>query len=240
MTKTKRLPFVLAVFAILALAVGVSAGGALFFRKPYQTIDESGSHAGTSVEGTGKNTSLPSGETSAIAGEVPHRITATGDFDPDVFDAAFYTKRLYALKYLFAVDEFDEVSDLPVSAAVQFAFCHLYYDSLVDMPEERPMLLRQVMPASISTQLEKLFGDNSLDITKSDLYNAEKKLFEMWQPSHRTPVYANADCTSKEDNSYELTATFFTSHRKDRIDCVVVGVFKKQHGHYTLDSMETE
>ena len=159
--------------------------------------------------------------------------------EPDGFDAEFYAKRLYELKYLFAVDRFETISELSVSAVVQFAFCHLYYDSLVDMPKEKTMLFRQVLPESIAREIENLFGENNIDIKKSDLYNADKKVFEMWQPQYSTSVYADVDYIKKGDNIHEVTAKFYKSKDKSKTGSTVRGIFERQHDKFILTSMLT-
>ena len=79
-----------------------------------------------------------------------------------------------------------------------------------------------------------------MDIKKSDLYNADKNLFEMWQPRLRASVFADTVCKAGEDGRYELTVSFYDSSAKTTLTSAVVGVFEKQNGRYILKSMETK
>lgn len=234
----QKLPVLLMLLGVLILVVVVSVVGVWLSQKKYDTVTDSKPSSDAS-EALVSGTSGGSGEDDAESVAVDHSIAVTGDVSDD-FDAALYTKRLYELKIQFAVSGFDSVSDLTPSVVVQYAFCHLYYDSLVDMPEEKDMLLREVLPSSITSEVKELFGENSVDITKSDLYESDKNLFEMWQPKLRAAVYANSVCEKQSDTTYQLTSTFYKTKDKLEVTGTVTGVFVKQGDHYILTGMKTK
>lgn len=236
-TAKQKLPVLLMLLGVLILVVAVSVVGLVLSQKKFDTVTDSKSSdiAGSAVS----DASDASQDASGASDAVTHYITVTGDVPSD-FDAALYTKRLYELKEQFAVNGFQSVSDLTPSVVVQYAFCHLYYDSLVDMPEEKTMLLREVLPDSISAKVKDLFGDNKVDITKSDLYESDKKLFEMWQPKLRASVSANTTYEKLSDTSCQLTSTFYKTQDKVEVIGTVTGVFTKQGDHYVITSMQSK
>lgn len=234
----QKLPVLLMLLGILFLVVAVSVVGIVLSQKEYATVENSKVSSNTS-ETASSDVSGMTRDISDVSDNVIHYITVTGDVS-DTFDAALYTKRLYELKVQFAVSGFHTISDLTPSVVVQYAFCHLYYDSLVDMPEEKNMLIREVLPDSISSEVKELFGDNKVDITKSDLYESDKKLFEMWQPKLRASVCANTVCTKLSDTSYQITSTFYKTKEKTDIISTVTGIFLKQDSHYILTDMQTK
>lgn len=231
-TANKKLPIILALSAVAVVIAAVCIVGALMSQKDYDTVKDN--------DGSKAESSQKSPQSSASSDSSYAAIKVTNGFDDESFDAVFYTKRLYELKYQFGIDQFDSVSDLSVSAVVQFAFCHIYYDSLTDMPDEKNMLFRQVLPDSISEKITELFGKNNVDVSKSDLYNKDNSLVEMWQPKLGTAVYANASCEKTGGGQYTLTATFFKEEGKSQKDSVVTGVFEKQGGGYIIKSMKSQ
>lgn len=229
-TNTKKLPVIIALACAAVVIALICIVGAIVSQKGYDTVKDSQS---------GK-TSSQKQESSASSGEDFAAVKILSDQSGKDFDPVLYTKRLYELKYQFGADGFGSVSELSISAVVQFAFCHIYYDSLTDMPDGKTMLFRQVLPESISDEIYSLFGENSVDVKKSDLYNKKNGLIEMWQPKLGTEVYANAVCEKAGDGRYKVTATFFKEADKTKKDSVVTGVFQKQDDGYIIVSMETE
>ena len=232
-----KIPLILMVIGMTALVVAISAVGILFSRGRYTTVGKEVSDAASAAEVSDTNTQASQ---SLAAQTKQDSVSVSKGGKTDSFDAVFYAKRLYELKYLFAIDGFNQVSELPVSAAVQFAFCHLYYDSLVDMPNEKDMFFRQVLPESVSSKLQQLFGENKIDVTQSDLYNPNKKVVEMWQPNYRKSVYADVVCSNLGNGAYEIAATFYIAKDKEKVDSIVSGTFKKDGEGYILKSMNTK
>lgn len=228
-TSKSKLPLAITLAVMLLLAAAAGGVGYWLSRPEYGLVSDSSPEA--SRQEASADESAPS----------RHVITLKGDEPGEDFDAALYVKRLYELKYQMAVDGFSSVDELSPNVAVQYAFCHIYYDSLVDMPEEKAMLFRQVLPDSIRNSLRSLFGENALDITQSDLYNAGRQMFEMWQPRLRAEVYADAEI-KKTDGGYEITARFFTDNTRSQIRDTVTGAFQRSDNGdgYILKSMATQ
>lgn len=233
----QKLPAAILIFAVLVLVAGIGAVGFFLTNSNYKTYAVLDASAVPSAGAVAASSSI---STSASQTEISHSITVTGGISSKDFDTELYVKRLYELKKLFAVSKFNSVSELSPSVVVQYAFNHLYYDSLVDMPDEKAMLLRQVLPESIKSEIKTLFGNTIIDIFKSDLYNKNKQVFEMWQPNYRRSVYADAACEKLSTDHYRITATFYTTKQKNTVDSVVTGVFIKQNGSFILVSMSTK
>ncbi|HHV51288.1 MAG TPA: hypothetical protein PLG48_01170 [Candidatus Avimonas sp.] len=245
----QKLPLIIVTAAAVILVVSVSLAGVLLFKSEYKlrTRDVPSSD-GTSVKLPAESSTLNgqsagAGNTSSTNPARPAKsdsISVKGNIPANEFDVQFYAKRLYELKYLFAVNGFKSVSELSPSVVVQFAFCHLYFDSLVDMPDEKDLVYRQVLPESISSKIQELFGKNNVDIKKSDLYNQSKDVFEMWLPRYRTSVYADVECKKSGADTYEVTATFYKDKDKKQADSTVSGVFKKEGKNLIISSMQTK
>lgn len=133
--------------------------------------------------------------------------------DTSIIDEEYYANRAYELKYLLAIDGFDSPNEISVSKLVQYAFCRLYYNNLVDMPREG-VKMREATAEQINSQLQKDFGKVNVDITKADLYNQSKKKFEMWEPLYGRDLYCTTSCTETGENTYEIAATFFSDEAK--------------------------
>lgn len=90
---------------------------------------------------------------------------------PEYINADALAHRSYELRYLLAQEKFSSSDDISVNALVQFAFCHIYYENLTDMPSSGNRL-RTASADDIKLQILKYFGSVSVDITKADLYNS--------------------------------------------------------------------
>lgn len=179
-----------------------------------------------------------SGTESATASAVSHQISVTGD----VFEGAeSYAKRAYELAFLFGIQEFGDPNTLPVSATVQYAFCHLYHDSLTDMPRSTKMVFREVLEESIVRELKKQFGDAiSLDVKKSDLYNPETKTFQMWEPKLAQSVFSATTVEKKSGDVYQLTSQFYENGAKSKPKGgAVTLLLKKQGTGYIITGLHT-
>lgn len=245
----QKIPLIIVTAAAVILVISVSLSGILLFKSEYNLKNRDvPSSDGTSVilpsesspldgQGTSEDKTTSTNPAKVAKSD---SIYVKSEIPAKEFDAEFYAKRLYELKYLFAVNGFKSVSELSPSVVVQFAFCHLYFDSLVDMPDEKDLIYRQVLPESISSKIQQLFGKNNVDIKKSDLYNSSKDVFEMWLPRYRTSVYADVECKKSGADAYEVTATFYTDKDKKQADSTVAGVFKKEGNNFIISSMQTK
>ena len=96
---------------------------------------------------------------------------------------------------------------------MQFAFCHIYYENLTDMPNAGNRL-RTASADDIKLQILKYFGSVSVDITKADLYNSGKKQFEMWEPHYGTEIYYDTEIKRAGTDTYKVTAVFYSDSAK--------------------------
>ncbi len=136
--------------------------------------------------------------------------------DDGVVNADYYANRSYELRFLFAVDKFSKPSDMSTGVLVQYAFCRLYYDNLTDMPR-KGVKMREATQKQITDQIQKDFGKVSVDVTKSDLYNHDKKKFEMWEPLYGGDIYFNAKSEKISDSEYNVTTTFYNDEAKTEV-----------------------
>lgn len=132
---------------------------------------------------------------------------------PEYIDADALANRSYELRYLFAQKKFESPEEISVNVLVQFAFCHMYYENLADMPTSGNKI-RRATADEIKTQIQKYFGALDVDITTADLYNKGKERFEMWEPNYGSDIYYDVKVTSEGDNLYKAVTTFYTDSLK--------------------------
>ena len=84
----------------------------------------------------GCNNVDPAVKPSATTGAATTTTTASADAEaiPAYIDADALAHRSYELRYLLAQTKFESPDDMSVNALVQFAFCHMFYENLTDMP----------------------------------------------------------------------------------------------------------
>ena len=132
---------------------------------------------------------------------------------PEYINADALARRSYELRYLLGQEKFTSPDDISPSALVQFAFCHIYYENLTDMPSSGNKL-RTASADDIKLQILKYFGSVSVDITKADLYNSGKKQFEMWEPHYGTEIYYDTEIKRAGTDTYKVTAVFYSDEAK--------------------------
>ena len=132
---------------------------------------------------------------------------------PEYINADALAHRSYELRYLLGQEKFTSPDDISPSALVQFAFCHIYYENLTDMPSSGNRL-RTASADDIKLQILKYFGSVSVDITKADLYNSGKKQFEMWEPHYGTEIYYDTEIKRAGTDTYKVTAVFYSDEAK--------------------------
>lgn len=148
--------------------------------------------------------------------------------DDNVVDSEYFANRSYELCFLLAVNSFNKPDDISVNALVQFAFCRIYYDNLTDMPRSG-VKTREATVKQIQAQIQKDFGSVSVDVTKSDLYNRDKKKFEMWEPLYGSDIYFNTKSEKVSNSEYNVTSTFYNDEAKTEIKgttVMTVGIAK--------------
>ena len=133
-------------------------------------------------------------------------------------DVAKLALRSYELCFLFAQKSFDDYSKINVDAAVQYAFCLLFYDELWQMPSSGDVY-RSASVDEIEGKLKELFGKNDINVKKSYLYSSALDKFEMFQPNYGRSVYYNVDSAevSGDDGEFRIFTTFYTDVSKSNI-----------------------
>lgn len=225
--------------AVVVFAVKRSQGGS------YDTVGVSGttesdeqkiSAAHVTVDDSVNAYNATGAVTSGTKATADSVINVGGDTAPSDLNVQLYTKLAYELHYLFGFSSFTSASELEVSPLVQFAFCHIYYDSLLDMNSSDAHTYRSCSAAAINSQIKKLFNVTGVNITGSDLYDASAGIFEMWQPSYTGSCYA--DSTLKNgDGSYTLTSVFYLDAAKTTKGATVTLSLVKGDSGYYISSM---
>lgn len=132
---------------------------------------------------------------------------------PEYLDADALAQRSYELRYLLAQKGFESPDEISVSALVQFAFCHIFYENLTDMPTSGNRI-REASTDEIRQQILKYFGPVSSDITKADLYNSGRGRFEMWEPLYGREIYYDVSVSGEGDGMYKVATVFYTDSSK--------------------------
>lgn len=161
-------------------------------------------------------------------------VTATAE----AFPTERLAKRVYELSYYFGVQSFTSAEEISPSALAQYAFCHLFAESLVDESPGDQLVYRQAVESSILDEIHRQFVIVDFDAKKSDLYNSEKHIFEMWQPDYSAEVYYDASVEALADDRYRMTVTFFTNEAKTIAEKEFTVVFQKQQEQYLFKSMQ--
>lgn len=200
------------------LIVAVCAGLAVWFSAGRRYAEVIGSSPGGMLSPDSSAAAGESGEEERhdILEKQGVSVTVQSDL-PEGLDPVRFIKQAYELKYLLAAPSFSSAGDLPVSQAVQYAFCYLYANGgcLVDV-KPAAMTYRQAAEQEIRDQISALFGSCPFDVKKSDLYVPGKQCFEMWQPNYSRDVYAAASFQAAEDGAYTIAVTYFEDAEKTK------------------------
>lgn len=156
-------------------------------------------------------------------------------------DVGAFARRSYELCFLLGQTSFGSVDEMSLDAAVQFAFCHLNYEELWQMPVSVDVY-RTATVEEISDKLEEYFGENKIDPTKSVLYTASLKKLEMYQPKYGVGVFYNVDSFEKTDEEgvYEIITTFFGERSKANVIGRTTMKIKVAEGKAVIVSMTSE
>ncbi|MDE6659268.1 MAG: hypothetical protein K2K01_04050 [Eubacterium sp.] len=155
---------------------------------------------------------------------------------PEYIDADALANRSYELRYLLAQNSFNSPSEISVSALVQYAFCHMFYENLVDMPTEG-IQLRIATADPIKQIITENFGELDIDLTKADLYNIAKKKFEMWEPLYGTEIFYDVKVVRSDDDTYKARTTFYTDDSKSEVLGKTVLTVKDTDGKITIQKL---
>ena len=159
-----------------------------------------------------------------------------GDVTVNVKD---YAVRSYELAFMMAQKKFDKPKDIPLEAAVQYAFIHVFFDDFYTI-NNKTVQYRSAEEQQIRDVLKTQFGTDDFDVTSSMLYNADKKIFEMWIPSYGTNIYYNIDAVNVSSNEAEIITTFYNELERKTLfgkTTVTVGI---RDGKPVIDSLKGE
>jgi len=135
---------------------------------------------------------------------------------PKYVDKDYLANRSYELRFLLVQQKFNSPDDISVNALVQYALCHMYYENLVEMPNE-DLKMRQTSVDNVNAVIEKHFGKVNTDITTSDLYNKSKNCFEMWEPAYGRKIYYDVSVSNSGKNTYKASTTFYKNSKKKTV-----------------------
>ena len=150
-----------------------------------------------------------------------------------------FAVRSYEIAYMMAQTKFDSVSELPVDFLVQYAFSHHLFKNLNEM-NNKAMQYRTATEADIKKVLKEHFGTDAIDVTKSVLYNPEKKLFEMWIPEYGTNIYYTVDAVNTEGAKAEIITTFYNELKRETMLGRTVMTVEVKDGAAVISALKTE
>ena len=195
--------------AVLAVVAAVTIFTSCQNQDPNVRQTETGRTSDTAIEKSGETTK--ENESYRAIGDGEEHIETVKDVK---IDADEYALRGYELAFMFAQKDFDKIDEIPVDVLVQFAFCHIYFDNLYEMPH-KAVVYRDTDMKEMKEAVEKYFGKNDVDLSKSILYTPGRKKFEMWQPEYGTNIYYTINSTTVKGSRLIIDATFFNEESKE-------------------------
>lgn len=157
---------------------------------------------------------------------------------PEYLDVDAMAQRSYELAFMLAQTNFDSPEKMSVNAMVQFAFCHLFYENLCEMPSSG-VKYREADADEIRSVIIKYFGDVNVDIEKSDLYNRGHQKFEMWEPHYGADLYYKAEARRSEDGFIEVTAVFYGDEEKSQVSGRTVLTVQDENGSIFIKKLSS-
>ena len=109
-------------------------------------------------------------------------------------------KCCYELRYIFAINEFDDISTVSVNKLAQYGLCHLYYNSLLDIPASDELEYRDASKKDIEAVLKSQFNVEGINLEESDIYNKAEQKFEMWVPNYSQQITYDYTVADNGDN----------------------------------------
>jgi hypothetical protein len=140
---------------------------------------------------------------------------------------------------MMAQKSFDKPTDIPVDAAVQYAFSHVYIKDLNSITN-KAVQYRDATEEQIRDTLKEYFGTDDFNVTSSVLYNPEKKLFEMWIPQYGTNIYYTVDAVNVSSDKAEITSTFFNELKRSTMLGRATVTVAVQDGKPVIRSLKAE
>lgn len=134
---------------------------------------------------------------------------------------------------------FSKPSEIPIDAAAQFAFVHLFYPDFHSI-NNKAIQYRTANAEEIKTELKKQFGTDDFAITDSLLYNAGKKQFEMWTPEYGTNIYYTVDAVNVDGDTAEIITTFYNELKRSTMLGRTTITVKVKDGKPVIASLKAE
>lgn len=160
----------------------------------------------------------------------------------DVFkeiDLDTYANRSYELKFLIAQESFKSPEEISVNAIVQYAFSHLYYENLCEMPQNG-ISYRSATEAEIRKEIEKHFGPLDINIKDTYLYNKGNDKFEMWEPNYGTDIFYDVEGQLLAEGGYRVKTVFYTDDVKDKILATTFLTLNEYKGKIIIKSFNSK
>ena len=154
-------------------------------------------------------------------------------------DVCTFALRSYELAYMMAQKNFNSVKDIPVDVITQYGFAHTLCENLNET-NNHSMQYRTASEEDIKKVLKEHFGTDDIEITKSVLYNPEKKIFEMWMPEYGTNIYYTIDAVNVEGNKAEITTTFYNELKRETMLGRTVITAEVKDGAPVIAALKTE
>ena len=150
-----------------------------------------------------------------------------------------FAVRSYELAFLMAQKNFKTPKDIPLDAAVQYAFTHIFYNDFYHITNKAAQY-RSASEQQIRDSLKEQFGTDDFKVTSSMLYNPGKEIFEMWIPSYGTNIYYIIDAVNVDGDQAEIVSTFYNElARKTLLGKATITV-KIQDGRPVIASLKAE
>lgn len=216
--------------AVILLAAGLTGCGS------DPNVDQgSGSSKAYKVSGTGGSSETEKSGYHSYGSGKTDPVTVNGV----KVDVCAFALRSYELAYMMAQKNFNSVKDIQIDALTQYGFAHTLFENLNET-NDHAMQYRTASEEDIKKVLKKHFGTDDIDITKSVLYNPEKKLFEMWIPEYGTNIYYTIDAVNVEGNRAEITTTFFNELKRETMLGRTVITAEVKDGAPVIAALKTE
>ncbi|WP_407384063.1 hypothetical protein [Ruminococcus sp.] len=150
-----------------------------------------------------------------------------------------FAVRSYELAYMMAQKSFQKPGELPLEAAVQYAFSHVFYKDLHTI-KNKAVQYRSASEEQIKKVLREQFGTDDFAVTSSMLYNPEKKIFEMWIPSYGTNIYYNIDAVNVSGDQAEIITTFYNEFARSTLLGKATITVKVQDSSPVINALKAE
>lgn len=150
-----------------------------------------------------------------------------------------FAVRSYELAFQLAQKNFSKPTDIPVDAAVQYAFTHIFFRDFYTI-NNKTVQYRSADEGQIRDSLKEQFGTDDFKVTSSVLYNAEKKIFEMWIPQYGTNIYYIIDAVNTDSDTAEIVTTFYNELARETLfgrTTITVGI---KDGKPVIQSLKAE